>query len=48
MRKAVVGLLIAVVLLVAVPGAVLAGPRGGELLGAGDVAPQGHGDGWLF
>jgi len=48
MRKAVVGLLAAVLLLVAVPGVALAGRGGGEVAGRGAAAPQGHGDGWLF
>ena len=48
MRKAVVGLLTAVVLLVAGPGTALAGHGGGELLRTRSAAPQGAGDGWLF
>ncbi|MGH2349549.1 MAG: hypothetical protein ACRDFT_08805 [bacterium] len=48
MRKVIVGLLAAVLLLVAVPAVALAGRAGGERTGTGAAAPLGHGDGWLF
>lgn len=49
MRKIVAGLLAVMSLLVALPGAVLAGRGAGATeTGIARPAPAGHGDGWMF